>query len=53
MEGKTNRNPESLYKQCVMCYVKNLREDVRTLDEMIGLQQMPPNVLADIYLAVS
>lgn len=35
-----------------MCYVKNLRQDVRTLDEMDGLQQLPPIVLADIYLIV-
>lgn len=35
-----------------MCYVKNLRQDVRTIEEMNGLQQLPPIVLADIYLIV-
>lgn len=53
MELKPNHNPESLYEQCVMCYVKNLRQDVRTMDEMNGLQQLPPIILADIYLIVS
>lgn len=36
-----------------MCYVKNIKPKVRQLDEIDGLQTLPPNILADIYLAVS
>lgn len=53
MEAKTCHNPDSLYKRCVSCYVKGLRKDVRKLDEVDGLQRLPPIVLADIYLMVS
>lgn len=53
MEAKSYYNPDSLYNQCIMCYVKHLKPKVRQLDEIDGLQTLPPNILADIYLAVS
>lgn len=53
MEAKTCHNPDSLYKQCVGCYVKGLRKDVKKLDEVDTMKNLPPIVLADIYLMVS
>lgn len=53
MEEKTNYNPTTLYNQCIATYVKSLKPTVSQLDEIDGLQMMPPNILADIYLAVS
>lgn len=53
MESKSYYNPDSLYNQCIMCYVKNLKPKTSQLDGIGGLQILPPNILADIYLAVS
>lgn len=53
MEEKPNYNPTTLYNQCIETYVKSLQPTVSQLDEIAGLQMMPPNILADIYLAVS
>lgn len=53
MELKSYHNPDALYKQCIVCYVKHLKPNVKTLDEIDGLQMLPPNILADIYLTVS
>lgn len=53
MEPKSYYNPESLYSQCIVSYVKHLKPKTSQLDEIDGLQTLPPNILADIYLAVS
>lgn len=53
MESKSYYNPDSLYNQCISCYVKNLKPKMSQLDGINGLQILPPNILADIYLAVS
>lgn len=53
MEAKSYFNPKSLYSHCVASYVKNLQPKTSQLDEIDGLQILPPNILADIYLAVS
>lgn len=53
MELKSYHSPDALYKQCIVCYVKHLKPNVKTLDEIDGLQMLPPNILADIYLTVS
>lgn len=36
-----------------MCYVKHLKPKISQLDEIDGLQTLPANILADIYLSVS
>lgn len=51
--GGSHHNPETLYKQCITCYVKNLRPKVAKLDEIESLRSLPPSILADMYLAVS
>lgn len=53
MESKSYFNPKSLYSHCVASYVKHLKPKTSQLDEIDGLQTLPPNILADIYLAVS
>lgn len=53
MESKSYYNPKSLYSHCVASYVKHLKPKTSQLDEIDGLQTLPPNILADIYLAVS
>lgn len=53
MESKSYYNPVSLYSQCIVNYVKHLKPRTSQLDEIDGLQMLPPNILADIYLAVS
>lgn len=53
MEPKSYYNPEPLYSQCIVSYVKHLKPKTSQLDEIDGLQMLPPNILADIYLAVS
>lgn len=53
MESKSYYNPELLYSQCIVSYVKHLKPKPSHLDEIDGLQTLPPNILADIYLAVS
>lgn len=53
MESKSYFNPNSLYSHCVASYVKHLKPKTSQLDEIDGLQTLPPNILADIYLAVS
>lgn len=53
MESKSYYNPESLYNQCIVSYVKHLKPTTSQLDDIDGLQMLPPNILADIYLAVS
>lgn len=52
MESKSYFTSETLYKQCVLCYVKNLSPNVNKLNEIDGIQLLPPNILADIYLTV-
>lgn len=53
MESKSYYNPELLYSQCIVSYVKHLKPKPSHLDEIDGLQTLPANILADIYLAVS
>lgn len=53
MESKSYYNPELLYSQCIASYVKHLKPKTCQLDEIDGLQTLPPNILADIYTAVS
>ncbi|XP_031628724.1 amyloid protein-binding protein 2 [Contarinia nasturtii] len=53
MASKSYYNPERLYSQCIVSYVKNLQPKTSQLDEIDGLQMLPPNILADIYLAMS
>lgn len=53
MESKSYYNPDLLYSRCIAVYVTNLRPKTSQLDEIDGLQMLPPNILADIYLAVS
>lgn len=53
MEPKSYYNPQSLYTLCIVNYVKHLKPRTSQLDEIDGLQTLPPNILADIYLAVS
>lgn len=52
MESKSYHNADSLYSQCIVSYVKHLKPKRSHLDEIDGLQMLPPNILADIYLAV-
>lgn len=53
METKSYYNPDSLYNQCILGYVKHLKPKTTQLDGIDGLQTLPPNILADIYLIVS
>lgn len=53
MEPKSYYNPQSLYTLCIVNYVKHLKPRTSQLDEIDGLQTLPPNILADIYLAMS
>lgn len=53
MASKSYSNPQSLYSLCIVKYVKHLKPKTSQLDEIDGLQMLPPNILADIYLAVS
>lgn len=53
MESKSYYNPDLLYNQCIKCYVRHLKPKTSQLDGIGGLQVLPPNILADIYLAVS
>ena len=53
METRPRYNPQRLYSHCVASYVKHLKPTTSQLDEIDGLQMLPPNILADIYLAVS
>ncbi|XP_054728850.1 amyloid protein-binding protein 2 [Anastrepha obliqua] len=49
-KGKT---PESLYEQCLDCYVAKLNYNVQTLDSVQQLRYLPAGVLSDVYAMMS
>jgi hypothetical protein len=51
---KMSKNPQTLYANCLNCYVKGLNYNVQTLDNISQTRLLlPPVVLADIYFKVS
>ncbi|XP_055841427.1 amyloid protein-binding protein 2 [Episyrphus balteatus] len=47
------KNPSSLYKKCLICYVTNLNYNVTTMDRVQQLRFLPAVVLKDIYAKMS
>ncbi|XP_067639160.1 amyloid protein-binding protein 2 [Eurosta solidaginis] len=45
--------PDTLYEQCLSCYVAKLNYNVFTLDSIQKLRYLPPGILSDIYVMMS